>query len=289
MSDHAIKTYESIHPTDTGLPFDVKRMEDIYTTTGGAVDEAHRHDYYIVMVVLHARGKHHIDFNEFELAGQQVYFISPGQVHQVVEEEASKGYAITFSRQFMVENGIDYCFIEDLYLFHDYGYSPPLELEEGRMPYLSYLAERMLEDSQSNKKFKYQALGAWLKLLLIHCHHFCSLSEETNTQKAQASVTLLRDFKALLEIHYKEWHKVSEYAAQLYISPDHLNASIKSLTGKSVKTHIQARLVVAAKRLLRFSDWTNKSIAYHLGFSEPANFSAFFKQRTGVSPSQFKG
>lgn len=283
-----IKQYQQIHPDDHAVSFDIKKMEDIYEQTQGQPDEPHRHTYYIVLLVKKANGTHIIDFNEFNLSDNQVYFISPGQVHQIIEKDQSFGWALTFSPQFMMSNGIERSFIEDLHLFQDFGYTPPLELPDEEMKSLYQLAEDIYTFNHSDKKFKYQAIGALLKLLLIHCNHACSLADEENTQTVQASVSLLRDFKQLLDEHYKEWHKVSEYAAALHITADYLNASVKSLSGKSAKEHIQSRITIAAKRLLIFSELPAKAIAYELGFSAPANFSQFFKKCTRVSPSQFR-
>ena len=283
-----IKTYKAVLPDNNAISFDIKRMENIYEKAEGEADAPHRHDYYVVLLVKNAKGKHIIDFNEFDLRDHQIYFISPGQVHQIKEAEKSFGFAITFSPQFMMENGIERRFIEDLYLFHDFGYAPPLSLNEEELNDLISIAENMLESVHSDDKFRYQSVGAWLKLLLIRCHNICALAQESNTQKVQAAVTLLKHFKTLLEEKYREWHKVNQYAQELNVSADYLNASIKSLTGKHAKAHIQTRLTVASKRLLLFSDLSNKEIAYHLGFSEPANFSQFFKKCTGRSPSQFR-
>lgn len=283
-----IKTYKGVHPEKQTLSFDIKQMETIYEKTNGQADEPHRHDYFIILLVKNAKGKHLIDFNEFDLAKNQIWFISPGQVHQIIEAEKSFGHAITFSQQFMMENGIENHFIEDLFMFHDFGFTPPLSLTEKEMENISFFVKHIWKEIASDKKFKYQAVGAWLKLMLIECHSMCSLGKETNTQKVQASVTLLKNFKTLLEEKHQTWHKVNQYAQQLHISSDYLNASIKSLTGKSVKEHIQSRIIVAAKRLLLFSSLTNKEIAYELGFTEPANFSQFFKKCTGISPSKFK-
>lgn len=284
----AIKRYQHVHPEDNAISFDIKRMEDIYEDTQGQADEPHRHSYYTIVIVKEAKGTHQIDFNNFVLAAQQVYFISPGQIHQIIEEKPSRGYALTFSPQFMLENGIEKCFIEDLHLFHPFEYSPPLELTEEELTDLVQLLEEMIEFVGSGKKFRYQAVGALLKLLLIKCNNACSLPQEDNTQTVQAAVSLLRDFKQLLDDKYQEWHKVHNYASALHITPDYLNTSVKSLTGKSAKEHIQSRMIIAAKRLLLFSSLPAKSIAYQLGFSEPANFSQFFKKCTGLSPSQFR-
>jgi len=60
------------------------------------------------------------------------------------------------------------------------------------------------------------------------------------------------------------------------------------MIGKNAKKVIQSQIVLAAKRLFFFSGLSTKETGYKLGFSEPANFSAFFKKCTGVAPSQFK-
>jgi len=39
--------------------------------------------------------------------------------------------------------------------------------------------------------------------------------------------------------------------------------------------------------MIYFTDLSNKEIGYSLGFMEPAHFSAFFKNCTGHSPSNF--
>jgi AraC family transcriptional activator of pobA len=168
------------------------------TARPASPDEPHRHDFYTILLVKEAAGKHFIDFQEFDLANNQIYFISPGQVHQIVEDQKSYGWVMTISRQFLVENGIDASFIADLHLFQDYGYSPPLEADEGLMKALGSLTDQIFDFTHSDKKFKYEAVGALLKLFLIQCNNACSLSIEENTQQVHASLTLLRNFKSLL-------------------------------------------------------------------------------------------
>ena len=73
-----------------------------------------------------------------------------------------------------------------------------------------------------------------------------------------------------------------------HISTKHLSQTLKNITGKVAKDHIQDRLALEAKRLLLHTSLSVKEIAYEIGFEEPLHFSGFFKKRVGVSPSQFR-
>ncbi|GLU42543.1 helix-turn-helix domain-containing protein [Allomuricauda sp. NBRC 101325] len=281
------KTYHNVNKSDDSLSFGISRMEDIYAKRSGKPDEPHRHDYYTILVVLDGEGQHLIDFNQHALEKNQVFFISPGQVHQLTEDKPTIGYAIVFSSQFLVLNNIPVNFIEDINLFNDFAHTLPLKVDSKVMDRFSSYANEMIGYYNGNASYKLEAIGALLKLLLIGSHNLCSLNQ-LDVQTMESGGSLVRNFKQLVNQNFAEWHHTSSYAEALSITPDHLNRVVKSLTGKTAKEHIQSRLTIAAKRMLYFSDLSNKEIAFELGFSEPANFSAFFKSCTGKSPSSFK-
>ncbi len=283
----AIKRYTEAQKLDQSLFFGISRMEDVYDNHQGRPDTPHRHDYYTVMLIKQGRGRHLLDFVEYELRGLQAYFIAPGQVHQVVEAERPLGYAIVFSNQFLLENNIPLRFIEDLNLFNDYLDQPPLQLSQEEYEKLAGYSEEMITLFRRPLKFNSQALGAYLKLFFIHCNNLCSLNFD-DLEKKQGASALLKKFKEMLDLQHASWHTATEYAEALNVSADHLNRVVKSMVGRTVKEMIQSRIVMAAKRLLYFSDLSAKEIGYSLGFSEPANFSSFFKNCTGTSPTSFR-
>lgn len=282
-----VKTYDHVNREDGTLSFGISRMEDIYVKHEGKPDSPHRHDFYTVLIVKKARGSHIIDFKTYPLDPHCVFFIAPGQVHQIIEEVRSIGFSIVFSTEFLIRNNIPVSFIENLNLFRDFGESPPLRLNEQEMQEIYAYAGEIYGLHHSETAFKYEAIGSWLKLILIKCNNVCSLPGN-NDQIMDNGHSVLYQFKALINEHYQEWHGTNEYAEKLNISADYLNRLVKTQTGKTAKEHIQSRITVAAKRLLCFTALTNKEIGYELGFSEPANFSAFFKNCTGTSPSVFR-
>lgn len=284
MKDEA----QEIEFIDSPISFELKRMEDLYKRSNRSIEKAHRHNYYTVLLVDQASGTHKIDFDIYDFDTNQVFFVSPGQVHQVIEEKEPKGFVILFSDDFLVKNSIDQNFIKDINLFHDYGNSPPLKLNNNTYSELESILCEIEDLINKNEDLLYDAIGAYLKLFLIKCHNACDLNDEGNTQKNQAGLNILRDFKTLVEKNFNKKHKVNFYANSLYVSPDHLNKTIKLFTGVTAKEYIQSRITTEAKRMLLFTQNSSKEISYQLGFNDPSHFSSFFKKCTNLSISEFK-
>jgi AraC-like DNA-binding protein len=262
-------------------------MEDIYIKRNGKVDEPHRHNYYTVLIIKQAKGLHKIDFNSYQLSGQQIFFVAPGQVHQVIESEKPLGFVMTFSNLFLIENSIPLAFISSLNLFQNYEQTPPLLPNKKQFDIIDHFADNISNLFTGNAQMKNISIGAYLKLLLIECNNICSINPiETNIHSSGDN--LIKKFKESVDINYRIEHSTYYYANELHITPDHLNRTVKSKIGKTAKEYIQSRIITEAKRLLYFTDSNSKEIGYKLGFNEPANFSAFFKKHTQLSPSNFK-
>jgi AraC-like DNA-binding protein len=81
---------------------------------------------------------------------------------------------------------------------------------------------------------------------------------------------------------------VADYAEMLNKSPKTLSNLFKKYNEKSPLQIIQNRIILEARRLLRYSDKSIKEIAYVIGYEDIQSFSRFFKKMEGVSPSEFK-
>ena len=283
-----IKTYAFSEMSQQHSDFALKRMEVVYRASNGAPDVPHRHDYYTIIFIEKGKGVHFVDFTEYNIEDRSIYFIQPGQMHQIILTAEPVGWVITFTENFLIANSIPDRMINDIFLFNDYGQSPPLLINEQDIPVYRNLVTQMFHFSGSLETYTLEAVGSLVKLFLIQSNNHCSLRKSNNPQLIETSNHILRTFKQSLNKKYATAHMVSDYADELAMTSDYLNKTVKNLTGKSAKDHIQSKLITEAKRSLLFSNISNKELAYELGFEESAHFNNFFKKITGQTPSEFR-
>lgn len=66
-----------------------------------------------------------------------------------------------------------------------------------------------------------------------------------------------------------ELKTAQDFAGRLSVHINHLNRSVKEVTGKPTTALIAARLITEAKALLQHTDWSVADIAYALGLAIP--------------------
>lgn len=102
------------------------------------------------------------------------------------------------------------------------------------------------------------------------------------------NVHLAGELMQLIDHHFIDQRETDFYADRLGVSNKKVNLISTKGTGKTVKQHIQERLVLEIKKEIRLGEKNFKEIAFELGFSEAAYFTRFFKQQTGMTPRRFK-
>lgn len=279
-----MKTYQLSQKNSPQAYFHLVQMGSIHDALQGKSNEPHRHDFYTILLIEQGKGQHLIDFQTYPIENNSVFFVGPGQVHQVDTSEKPKGWVIAFNRDFLAVNGISENFLVNINLFRQHGESPPLFPTKEVMGHLCRLMEEIQSIYQQNLLYKKEALGALIKVFLIYCNSICVMPNQAQDFSSQ----LLSNFKKQVSRQFKQEHKVKFYAEQLHITAKHLNEVVKELTGYTAKEYIQDTIIMEAKRLLRLSSMTIKEIAYELGFATPSHFSAFFKKCTEQSPAKFR-
>jgi AraC family transcriptional activator of pobA len=105
---------------------------------------------------------------------------------------------------------------------------------------------------------------------------------------AQAHHAQFTRFQALVEEHFLEHWPMERYARRLGLSTQRLNRLARREAGRSASQLVHERLVREACRRLVYIAVPATSLAFELGFEDPAYFSRFFKRHTGLSPQRWR-
>lgn len=244
------------------------------------IDEAHKHDFFIINLFEKGKGKHIIDFVEFPIESHQIHLVFPGQVHQWTIEKETVGYQLMISREWF-ENFLPFLRFSPAFYFQH----PVFQISEE-------IYELLLQE--------FQAIKMELNSEKIFWELIQKRSEVVGLLISQSAEHTFKDFKVystnpiiskflnLIEIHFKTERSVSFYASELHISANYLNIVCKKNLNASASSLILNRVLLEAKRLLKISEMSIKDIVYDLGFYDQASFSKFFKTWTGMTPTEFK-
>ncbi|MDE5883172.1 MAG: helix-turn-helix domain-containing protein, partial [Muribaculaceae bacterium] len=81
---------------------------------------------------------------------------------------------------------------------------------------------------------------------------------------------------------------VGHYASALHLSPGHLSRIVKNVSGKTVSEWIKDYVILEAKVMLRSKDLAIYEISDMLSFPNPSFFSKYFRERVGITPTQYR-
>jgi AraC-like DNA-binding protein len=246
-----------------------------------AVQEPHRDDHFTLLVLRSGRIKLTVDFEQVTILRPAFFLLSPEQIHQLVQLENAQGWLIN------IDGG---ALTDDLRIQLSTDLHQPLLLDKDSATtthLFSLLTVAAHLGAQASNAFVDKSIQT-----IIHSAAWLALSwAESNViaiQKTGRGTALYRQFKALLEQHFKAWKQTSDYATEMAITASHLNDTVKAISGSAISVHIQERNVLEAKRLLYNTDLTASEIGYALGYEDPVYFGKLFKKHTALTPRGFR-
>lgn len=245
----------------------------------------HKHNFYHMVLFTEGGGSHAIDFISFDVKPYQVYFMVPGQVHGWSFEGHVDGYVINFSAQFFQSLLLNPDYLEQFAFFDGNAENSVVDLPAEMHDDVRRLFERLLTESENAARLSADMVKA------IMLQFFISVSRLVVQQEKTVSTynyTLYKSFQRLVEKNFAELKLPRDYAALLYITPNHLNALCNEVVSLSAGEVIRNRIVLEAKRLLMNFDLSISEIAYRLNFQDNSYFTKFFKKQEGIGPEEFR-
>jgi len=146
------------------------------------------------------------------------------------------------------------------------------------------------DDKEKNKPFKEMAkhkaeqIGNCLIMELVECYADAQMDTSPITRKDE----VLQKFISTLYRKYKQEHEVGYYAQAQFLTSRYFSTIIKEKSGRSPSEWIATALLVDAKKQLSSTNHSVKEISEDLNFPNQSYFGKWFKNLTGVGPSEFR-
>ena len=260
--------------------------------TCSVVSPYSRRDFYKVSLII-GKGKIYYADKWIQIDRPALLFSNPVVPYSwEAESEDQSGWYCLFTEDFIQHNERINS-LQDSPLFK-IGCNPIFFPDEAQLKELSAIYLKMMSEMTSTYPHKYDVLRSYLHLII---HEAMKNNPATNFHTyTNASSRVSALFLELLERQFPidspamilKLKNPADYAAALSLHINHLNRSVKEVTGKTTSHHIAARIIKEAKALLQHSDWNIADIVYSLGFEYPSYFTLFFKKHTGLTPTQLR-
>ncbi|MES2621005.1 MAG: AraC family transcriptional regulator [Bacteroidota bacterium] len=248
-------------------------------------DVEHRHGYWTVFIFLKGKGRHVIDFKEIATQSGSIHIVLPGQIHALNGGKKFLAYAIMFTEEFFLMRDETTKLLMSLFRFMDAGEAIAFDISKEQKDFFSSLLQLIKYEYDRKHSNRDNVLLDLLSVFISKCSGTLQLSQVSNNSISSIDYIRLRQ---AVEHNFRKMHSVKEFADLLNLSTKQVNELCKNHTGVTMLEFIHSRIVIEAKRLLKFSNKPIKQIAYHLHFTDAAHFTNFFRQKTGKTPLEFK-
>lgn len=252
-----------------------------------------RRDFYKICLITGRTNIHYAD-KSVELDDTFLFFANP---HIPYSSEVltpnQTGYACLFTEE-LLKAGDRSESLQQSPLFKVDG-TPIFVLNAEQKARMTAIYQQMLAEQSTDYVFKQDLIRSYLSLIIHEALRMQPAENFVKHKNASARIAALfmdlleRQFPVDNPQHPLALKSAHDFAAQLAIHVNHLNRSVKEITGRSTTTHIAERIISEARALLQHTTWSISEIAYSLGFEYPAYFTNYFKKLTGITPTHVRG
>ena len=242
--------------------------------------------FHAILLVEEGRSSHDIDFERYPTGPGHLLVVPAMHVQAFASQRLLQGYMAVFTPGFLDSCDLDMKQLADASRVLSSA-GPLIRLDDDSLPRVRDSFQTLADYTRLPRgRFANRAIAAAFSLLVFTLAGLPETVDSATAQEPQDA--LVTRFLRHLEDHFASEHQAQYYAKALHVSLRSLDRHLVAARSLTTRQAISARLVLEAKRLLTRRDMLVKSIAYDLGFSEPQNFTRFFRSQTGSSPKAFR-
>ncbi len=281
-----VPTYALYGEVKTELEADLLHCEAIARRSAryGGLIKPHRHeDLFHLLHLTGGRSRLLTRNAVVELDPPGVILVPPRTVHGFEFPRSVRGHVITFNPEECLRHYRVLCrFLAELHEPCWIG----LAAAGDRTAEIDYSVQTLASEFDSREPGRQALLVSSLVTALVRLWR---LSGNAPVRFAPTRAFQQAErFRELVERDYRLHLPVASYATRLGITSTHLNRVCRQAFADTATGIIHQRLMLEARRALRFTVHGIGEIGSELGFEDAAYFSRFFTRHAGVSPRTFR-
>lgn len=228
-----------------------------------------------------------IDLAHRRMGRNRVMVLRPGHIVDRLETSSDfKGFFVTVSAERLHQMLPSLQYVIPYSLL--YNGNPMIEITPEEYDALSLIHDMFKRQMRDiDRPFGTMALESLCELLFYNTLGIYALRTRDIGHKSRRK-ELLAQFIDVLEKHFKDERSVNFYADRLFVTPKHLSAVLKEVSGQTAGEWIDRRVILEAKLLLRTTGMNIQEISSALNFSNQSFFGKYFKHLTGISPRDYR-
>lgn len=242
----------------------------------------------IIIICIKGRMTFMIDCNSPIIikSGETVIF-NEGQIIEFIEAEPDcKIIMISLPHDIAVRNFKDW---------HSLSYPTVITPKKETLNEI-YTVYRFMRNKMDNPSLSHKEdiIYTYMNTIILNIYEAYLNNQESESSSQNKMIACNRQ-KTVYNLFIREVKKcftshrdVKYYASVLSLSPGHLSRIVKSISGKTVSECIRDYVILEAKVMLRTKELAIYQISDKLNFANPSFFSKYFREREGVTPTQFR-
>ncbi len=247
----------------------------------------HRHSHlYQILCVYDGELEVWIDDFHRQLKGSWMVTVPLGSVHSFLFRPDSEGVVLSIAAPLLTDEAL-FARRENLTELINAPQVVDFCSAGARLTQLRRYMAAMHDELEQSTEPGNRSVVLLLQLILIALKRQLSSDGDAHSTR-QLDEKRLRQFRALVDRHFRDHWTLEQYAGELNVSVSTLKRLCLETLSTNPKAIVQGRLINEAKRRLIYTQQPLDELAYTLGFKDPAYFSRSFKRALGISPSRYR-
>jgi AraC family L-rhamnose operon regulatory protein RhaS len=246
-----------------------------------------RHTHYELVYVLHGRGQHISDQNQYPYQAGNLFLFKASDVHWFCSSEPTRFCVVRLNPQLLHEAHALFAEIPPTFEQSCFQGPPALSTEDQ-----AYVAQQLAfcqreHDGQHSFSDSLVRASLFSVLLLLRRAHTHSGRSATLVAAPESLASKLVEY---VRQHLKSPQQLSATAIGNHFchSPRYVGEYFKRHLGRGLKRFVDESRVYALQQELRFGDQTISQLAFAYGFTDESHLNKVFKAITKQTPCAYR-